>query len=249
MTSQLKLNICCVLVLLAAVFLELAQYRLYNKSTPIGSIGFLFYIIVMGITSAKKSRKMMEQAKESELYRKLAFVDELTGVYNRTAFKRDLNNCLATDEKTKKQRILPTVLYMFDLNDLKKCNDNFGHEYGDQYIKMMSEGLRQIFEGDGNCYRIGGDEFCVIAPFTSQDTISEKLSLLKKYVAEKRKIDFVVPISVAAGYAVYDREIDTTLEDTMRRADDMMYQNKQEQKRAALENMPSIEKNGNASPC
>ena len=168
MTSQLKLNICCVLVLLAAVFLELAQYRLYNKSTPIGSIGFLFYIIVMGITSAKKSRKMMEQAKESELYRKLAFVDELTGVYNRTAFKRDLNNCLATDEKTKKQRILPTVLYMFDLNDLKKCNDNFGHEYGDQYIKMMSEGLRQIFEGDGNCYRIGGDEFCVIAPFTSR---------------------------------------------------------------------------------
>lgn len=232
MTRQMKLNICCVLILLLTIFLELLEYRLHNKSTPIGSIGFLFYIVVMGLSSVKKSRKMMEQAKESELYRKLAFVDELTGVYNRTAFKRDLNNCRVTDEETKEQKILPTVLYMFDLNDLKKCNDNFGHEYGDQYIQMISSGIRTIFQGSGNCYRIGGDEFCVITPFISQASISESLDRLKAYVAEKRKMDFVVPISVAAGYAVYDSEIDTTLEDTMRRADDMMYRDKQEQKRA-----------------
>jgi diguanylate cyclase (GGDEF) domain len=186
----------------------------------------------MGLSSVKKSHKMLEQAKESELYRKLAFVDELTGVYNRTAFKRDLNSCLVTDEKTQEQKILPTVLYMFDLNDLKKCNDNFGHEYGDQYIQMISSGIRKIFESDGNCYRIGGDEFCVITPFTSKTAISERLKCLNAYVAEKRKLDFVVPISVAAGYAVYDPEIDATLEDTMRRADDMMYQDKQAQKRA-----------------
>ncbi len=232
MTKQMKLNICCVLILLAAVFVELLEYRLHNKSAPIGSIGFLFYIVVMGLSSVKKSHKMLEQAKESELYRKLAFVDELTGVYNRTAFKRDLNSCLVTDEKTQEQKILPTVLYMFDLNDLKKCNDNFGHEYGDQYIQMISSGIRKIFESDGNCYRIGGDEFCVITPFTSKTAISERLKCLNAYVAEKRQLDFVVPISVAAGYAVYDPEIDATLEDTMRRADDMMYQDKQAQKRA-----------------
>lgn len=230
MTRQLRLNICCVLVLVAAVFLELAQYRFYNRSTPIGSIGFLFYIVVMGISGVKKSRRIMEQAKESELYRKLAFVDGLTGVYNRTAFKRDLNSCLTTDGETQEAGICPIVLYMFDLNDLKKCNDNFGHEYGDRYIKMIAQGLRQIFEGDGACYRIGGDEFCVIMPFVSQEAALEKLSRLDAYVTELRKQDFVVPVSVAMGYAVYDSELDTTLEDTMRRADDMMYQNKQAQK-------------------
>ncbi len=230
MTRQLRLNICCVLVLVAAVFLELAQYRFYNRSTPIGSIGFLFYIVVMGISGVKKSRRIMEQAKESELYRKLAFVDELTGVYNRTAFKRDLNSCLTTDGETQEAGICPTVLYMFDLNDLKKCNDNFGHEYGDRYIKMIAQGLRQMFEGDGACYRIGGDEFCVIMPFVSEEAALEKLNRLDAYVTELRKQDFVVPVSVAMGYAVYDSELDTTLEDTMRRADDMMYQNKQAQK-------------------
>lgn len=233
MTRQLRLNICCVLVLLAAIFLELAEYRLHNKSTPIGSIGFLFYIVVMGTAGVKKSRRMMEQAKESEMYRKLAFVDELTGVYNRTAFKRDLGNCPAAGTGTgaEEKEISPTVLFMFDLNDLKKCNDNFGHEYGDRYIRMISDGIRQIFEGDGKLYRIGGDEFCVIMPFVSEAAILEKLRLLKEYTEKKRKQGFVVPVSVAAGYAVYNPQVDTSLEDTMRRADDMMYQDKQEQKR------------------
>lgn len=233
-TKQMKLNICCILILIVAIFLELAQYRLFNKSTPIGSVGFLFYVVVIGMSGVKKSRRIMEQAKESEIYRKLAYTDELTGVYNRTAFKRDLNLCLVQGEKTEEKEIRSTVLYMFDLNDLKKCNDNFGHEYGDRYIRMISEGIRRIFQEDGSCYRIGGDEFCVIAPFTAQKIIDERLQALDAYTAEKREQGFVVPVSVAAGYAVYDPETDKSLEDTMRRADDMMYQKKQAQKGAAV---------------
>ncbi|MCM1097778.1 MAG: GGDEF domain-containing protein [Ruminococcus flavefaciens] len=230
MTKQLKFNICGIFVLLGTIVLELAVYRLYNKSTPIGSMGFLFYVVIMGLAGVKKSRKIMEQAKESEIYRRLAFLDELTGGYNRTAFKQDLNHCVTVDGESGEQKISPTTLYMFDLNDLKKCNDNFGHEYGDQYIKMIAAGIRQAFEGDGKCYRIGGDEFCVIAPFTSHAVISQRLDCLRRYVAEKQSQGFVVPVSVAMGYAVYDPEADATLEDTMRRADDMMYQDKQAQK-------------------
>lgn len=149
-----------------------------------------------------------------------------------------------TDGKTEKQEIRPTVLYMFDLNDLKKCNDNFGHEYGDRYIRMISEGIRQVFQEDGSCYRIGGDEFCVIAPFTAQSVIDGRLRALEEYTAGKREQGFVVPVSVAAGYAVYDPEVDKTLEDTMRRADDMMYQNKQalkEQLRKKAAPVPSAQ--------
>lgn len=227
LTKQMKLNICCILVLILAILLELAQYRLFNRSTPIGSVGFLFYVVVIGASGVKKSRRLMEQAKESEIYRKLAYTDELTGVYNRTAFKRDLNLRLVADGKTEETEIRPTVLYMFDLNDLKKCNDQFGHESGDQYIRMIAEGIRGIFQEDGSCYRIGGDEFCVITPFTSQESIDERLKALAEYTAGKREQGFVVPVSVAAGYAVYDPGTDKSLEDTMRRADDMMYRNKQ----------------------
>ena len=56
---------------------------------------------------------------------------------------------------------------MFDLNDLKKCNDTYGHDYGDQYIMMASEILKKLFALDGKCYRIGGDEFCALVPYAS----------------------------------------------------------------------------------
>jgi len=231
-SGQLRLNIVCVLVIMAAAFLELLMYRISNKSTPLGSLGFLFYIIVMGTVSIRKSRAMMEQAKESEIYRRLAFIDELTGVYNRTAFNRDKESRLILDKKSKKKKIQPTVLYMFDLNDLKKCNDTYGHEYGDQYIIIVSGVLKRIFGLDGKCYRIGGDEFCVMMSFHTENEIKSRLVQFRRAVKEKDREGFVVPVSVAVGYGIYDSSLDQTLDDTMRRADEIMYQDKQKIKAA-----------------
>jgi len=229
---QLRLNIICVLIIMAATLLELFVYRVSNRSTPIGSLGFLLYIIVMGTVSIQKSRMMMERARESEIYRRLAFTDELTGVYNRTAFHRDKESRLVQDKKTKEEKILPTVLFMFDLNDLKKCNDTFGHEYGDQYISMVSEVLKRIFGLEGKCYRIGGDEFCVMMPFGTEGEIKNKLAQFERAIKEKDRGGFVVPVSVAAGYGIYDSAVDKSLDDTMRRADEIMYQDKQRLKKA-----------------
>ena len=124
------------------------------------------------------------------------------------------------------------------MNDLKECNDLYGHENGDKYIKMVSEVLIRIVGVDGRCYRIGGDEFCVIMPKTGQNEIDNKLTAILREIQELNKKGFVVPVSVAAGYAVFDSEYDQTLEDTMKRADVLMYQNKQliKKNRAAEEN-------------
>lgn len=95
LTRQVKINSVCVIVVLASTILELVIYRVGNVSTPLGSIGFLCYIAVMGIINVRRARRLMEQAKESELYRKLALTDELTGLSNRTAFKEDLEKRMA----------------------------------------------------------------------------------------------------------------------------------------------------------
>lgn len=92
----------------------------------------------------------------------------------------DLEKRMAPDELNEGGKILPTVIFMFDLNDLKKCNDTFGHDYGDRYIKMAAESLKKIFAGEGRCYRIGGDEFCAWAPYASLDDINEKLQALER---------------------------------------------------------------------
>ncbi|MCM1037993.1 MAG: GGDEF domain-containing protein [Roseburia sp.] len=232
LTIQVKINSICVLVILASTVLELAIYRISNRSTPLGSIGFLIYIVVMGIVNVRRSRQLMEQARESALYRKLAFTDELTGLSNRTAFREDLEKRMEPDRVTGVEKVLPTVVFMFDLNDLKKCNDTYGHDYGDQYIKMAADALKKIFAEDGKCYRIGGDEFCAWTPYTSLEGINEKLSALEQVVRELDSKGFVVPVSISAGYAVYQEGMDGGgLYSTMKRADAMMYEKKQEYKK------------------
>ena len=232
LTVQVKINSACVLVILASTVLELAIYRFSNKSTPFGSMGFLFYIVVMGIVNVRRSRELMEQARESALYRKLAFTDELTGLSNRTAFREDLEKRMTPDRLTGEEKVLPTVVYMFDLNDLKKCNDTYGHDYGDQYIKMAADILKKLFTQEGKCYRIGGDEFCAWAPYTSLDEINEKLQMLEQDVQELNNRGFVVTVSIAVGYAIYQEGMDGGgLYSTMKRADTMMYEQKQEYKK------------------
>lgn len=232
LTSQIKINSICIMVILAGTLLELGIYRLGGKSTPLGSMGFLFYTVVMGIVNVRRSRELIEQARESALYRKLAFTDELTGLSNRTAFKEDLEKRMVRDKTTGEEKILPTAVFMFDLNDLKKCNDTYGHDYGDEYIKMAASVLKEIFVQEGKCYRIGGDEFCAWAPYTSLDVIHEKLQILEQRVQELNDRGFVVTVSVAVGYAVYQEGEDGGgLYSTMKRADVMMYERKQEYKR------------------
>ncbi|MDE6739601.1 MAG: diguanylate cyclase, partial [Lachnospiraceae bacterium] len=101
-----------------------------------------------------------------------------------------------------------------------------------QYIKMAADTLKKIFVGEGKCYRIGGDEFCAWAPYISQDEINEKMQLLQQHMQELDNKGFVVPVSVSVGYAVYQEGVDGGgLYSTMKRADVMMYERKQEYKR------------------
>jgi diguanylate cyclase (GGDEF)-like protein len=226
-TRELKINLVCIAFIFAATILELVLFQLYHRSSIWGMLGFVVYVVVMSIEMIRKSHKMLERAREAELYKKLAYTDELTGVYNRTAFRHDMDAQAELDQQTGKWLVKPNTVFMFDLNDLKKCNDTYGHENGDKYIKMISQTITQIFGIDGRCYRIGGDEFCVLMPDTNQNEIDNKLVSVIRDVQELDRKGFVVPVSVAVGYAVFNPEYDENLDDTMKRADVLMYQNKQ----------------------
>jgi diguanylate cyclase (GGDEF)-like protein len=231
-TRQMRLNVICLLILFGATLLELLLFRIFQKSSVYGMLGFVFYVVVMSTEIIKKSRKMIARAQEAELYQKLAYTDELTGVYNRMAFRHDMDSQMTLDPATNTYAVKPTTLFMFDLNDLKRCNDTFGHENGDRYIKMISDVLIKAFGIDGKCYRIGGDEFSAIMPNVNQNEIDNKLITILRSVQELNNAGFVVPVSVAVGYSVFDPEQDKTLDDTLKRADELMYQNKLKIKQA-----------------
>jgi diguanylate cyclase (GGDEF)-like protein len=84
-----------------------------------------------------------------------ALTDALTGLRNRRALSTDLEAAL--------RKARESVLALFDLDGFKAYNDTFGHPAGDALLARLSGRLAATMEGLGTAYRIGGDEFCILA--------------------------------------------------------------------------------------
>jgi diguanylate cyclase (GGDEF)-like protein len=87
-----------------------------------------------------------------------ANTDALTGLYNRRQLVADLDVHLARASTSD-----PVLLILCDLNGFKAYNDTFGHPAGDALLARLGAALARDIDGHGRAYRIGGDEFCVLA--------------------------------------------------------------------------------------
>ena len=93
-----------------------------------------------------------------------ASTDALTGLGNRRKLKQDLSNILTDiSEET------PFALVILDLNGFKTYNDSFGHAAGDMLLARLGASLAAAVGGQGEAYRLGGDEFCVLAACPEQE--------------------------------------------------------------------------------
>lgn len=92
-----------------------------------------------------------------------ALTDALTGMGNRRALLRDLEDELARSEPRRQ------VLALFDLNGFKHYNDSFGHLAGDALLARLGRRLSVHVSSYGTAYRLGGDEFCVLAVLDGRD--------------------------------------------------------------------------------
>ncbi|MBQ4231973.1 MAG: diguanylate cyclase, partial [Lachnospiraceae bacterium] len=159
-----------------------------------------------------------------EYMNNVAYLDELTGLGNRNAYmeKEDEFENQVIDGKASF-----TVVVM-DVNNLKWVNDYSGHEMGDRMLMRIASLIRDEF-GKDRCYRIGGDEFVALYPGIVED-ISDKIAEFQTSVMEKSEHDydeFKFHYNVACGYAIFDQEIDSSFTDVFRRADYMMYDDKE----------------------
>jgi two-component system cell cycle response regulator len=109
--------------------------------------------------------------------RKQASTDALTGLGNRRKLLADLERALEEGPAFEQR-----LLIIFDLNGFKSYNDSFGHPAGDALLRRLSEKLAEVAEPCGGSYRLGGDEFCVLAaippsgPETFLDTAATALA-------------------------------------------------------------------------
>ena len=169
-----------------------------------------------------RARQEQERRLESALV--LAQNDVLTGVRNRTGYdiyERSLNADIESG------KVKEFAIVMFDVNRLKKTNDVEGHDKGDQMLKNASKLICDVFQHSA-VFRTGGDEFVAVVCGDDYSNRDALLKELRRRVEENEDKDgpAYVNVSMASGMALFDPKIDSYVDDVLRRADDLMYENK-----------------------
>lgn len=156
----------------------------------------------------------------------LAFTD-VTGIKNKLAYQEHIHQI---DERPD---TLSIGVVMFDLNDLKRVNDQLGHEIGDRYIEAFSAILSTVQNDRISAYRVGGDEFAMILEETNVVEIHHVLERLETSVQNYNK-KHQIKISYARGYEISMKGSYYIIEELTKRADEHMYQHKQKSKKNRL---------------
>ena len=157
-----------------------------------------------------------------------AYHDGLTGVKNKTAYEeraKQLDGSIANGSAV-------FAILMLDVNFLKRVNDQYGHERGDDYL-LASCGLMCEVFGEEHVYRYGGDEFVVVLEGSELVDAHDMLYDFRKAVrlqAVDKGLNPWERVSAAAGMAVYDSAVDGSSQDVLKRADEKMYKNKKAMK-------------------
>lgn len=224
-TKTVKVHLMCMVICAVALVLDMVGYYVgIWDSNTFGRIGFLTYIIVLGVSSTSETASLIQMGQQADAYQRLAYTDQMTGLFNRTCFNVDF----AELEKNPND----VAIIDFDLNHLKHTNDTYGHSAGDRYINNSARIIKEIFSSIGKCYRVGGDEFVTIVQNSSSIDITYYLAMLESSVdacnreAENKDLH----MQISSGCAVYSAETDRTLEDTYNRADKIMYADKKKKK-------------------
>ncbi len=153
----------------------------------------------------------------------VAHEDEVTGVYNRRGFRRELARAMAHRERYGGS----IALVMADVDGLKRVNDGFGHQAGDDLLRLLALALRAAVRTSDVVARIGGDEFAVILWNIDEPSARAKLDQLRRVPATIASLDQEMRalIGLSAGVALL-REGDTQ-ETLAARADAELYFDKQ----------------------
>lgn len=148
-----------------------------------------------------------------------AYTDTMTGANNKSAY---LNKVKEVEQHIEDGKAEFAVV-VFDLNGLKRINDNYGHETGDEYIVGAAGIIKSVF-GTSNIYRIGGDEFIAILENTTMKRIALFFENFDRLVWDyNKKSSLPVKLTVAKGASVFASDTDTSYNQVFKRADNAMY--------------------------
>lgn len=178
--------------------------------------------------SRSQIRRQRFQDRLRDLYEQslsMALIDSLTGLYNRRYLETYLKGLMGNTVEFRK----PLALLILDIDHFKAVNDTYGHIVGDRVLRTVAETLISGLRSVDMIARLGGEEFVVVMPETSEDFAMSVAERLRRRVSETsifyEGLEEAISVNISIGLTLRIAE-DKTAEDLMKRADQALYEAK-----------------------
>lgn len=171
------------------------------------------------------SKQVTELRQNLDNVRKEAMTDGLTGLSNRKAFDRQIRETIEEAGESKTE----AVLLMLDIDYFKSFNDTYGHQVGDQVLRLVARTLTDNVKGRDIAARYGGEEFAIILPETGIEGGKKVGDMLRRLVENKEVInkssqEVLGRITLSVGVAAWKQG--ESVSSLIERADAALYQAK-----------------------
>ena len=183
---------------------------------------------IQALTTAIKNHYSRERLNSINNFLKTqSITDSMTGFYNRLGY---LQLAEAMFGKKNQDNEAMAVVYL-DMDRLKQMNDSFGHKCGDISITAIASAIKKQVPADSLVFRMGGDEFLVLAGLSGEAEILEMLENIREEIPnypECRLLPYSP--SISAGFIITEPGTKKPLESYVKQADMMMYEQKTKRK-------------------
>jgi diguanylate cyclase (GGDEF)-like protein len=213
------------------------EYRISTDNEKAHWIGFAAHLpqssasVPSSITFFIKD--IDNQKRELIAYKEQAQRDPLTSLYNRNSFE-NLANCILQNSNSLQEISSVHTLFFFDIDNFKHINDTFGHNLGDEVLRKVALALLEKKGTRGIAGRLGGDEFILFLPDTTNDIALHRMHEIKQLLSEKALIASGLPcITFSIGVASAPKD-GSTFKELYQRADIAQYSSKKRGKNRVM---------------
>lgn len=182
----------------------------------------IFTVFLGQLSAVTQNRILMTQLE------RMASTDGMTGLYNRAFLSQEMRKVI---QHAKKFKNIFFAIMVVDVDGLKRLNDTYGHEKGDEAIVKVAVLLKAQCRNTDIVSRLGGDEFAILMPSTNHaqaeilfNRIVEAAESLRVAVSENSGRAATLPVHISVGLA---SSCDTPPDDVMKKADTLMYEAKE----------------------